>query len=278
MNYIYRYTNKINGKTYVGQTNNLNRRKIEHRSAMVNNNNPVYDYPFYRALRKYGFDSFEYSVLEEIEENENSYIDERERFWISYCNSYENGYNQSIGGQDKSHTSKFSEEDIEEIKKMILSGSDYNTIGSKFKISKTFISNINYGFFFFEKDVSYPLYNHRLSDEVVSLILYHLKECKLSFREISVKLGVSQATVKKINYGTLRKGLSDTYPIRTITPQEIKINLVIHSLLNSTLSNREISKLSEVSIETVRRTNLGICNKKENLVYPLRKYVETIPG
>ena len=51
MNYIYCYTNKINGHKYVGKTNNLERRKREHRS---NANNPLskeYNYLFHRKLR-----------------------------------------------------------------------------------------------------------------------------------------------------------------------------------------------------------------------------------
>ena len=37
MNYIYCYTNKINGHQYVGQTNDVERRKREHRSCALNN-------------------------------------------------------------------------------------------------------------------------------------------------------------------------------------------------------------------------------------------------
>ena len=44
---IYKYTNKINKKVYIGQTINESRRKREHREAKG-------DYPFHRAIRKYG--------------------------------------------------------------------------------------------------------------------------------------------------------------------------------------------------------------------------------
>ena len=75
MNYIYCYTNKINGHKYVGKTNNLERRKREHRS---NANNPLskeYNYLFHRKLREYGEENFIFSILQELEDTEDIYID-----------------------------------------------------------------------------------------------------------------------------------------------------------------------------------------------------------
>ena len=59
---IYKYTSP-SGKCYIGQTINEDRRKLQHKRAAFNENHKEYDKPFYRALRKYGWDSFEYEVV-----------------------------------------------------------------------------------------------------------------------------------------------------------------------------------------------------------------------
>ena len=52
MYYIYRYTNKNNGKSYIGQTNNIQKRKNGHRSSAYNQKDHDYNNAFHAALRK----------------------------------------------------------------------------------------------------------------------------------------------------------------------------------------------------------------------------------
>ncbi len=66
---IYCYTNKINGKKYVGQTNSEKRRLNEHKSNAFNEKSVNYNSIFHKAIRKYGWESFEYEKLEEIDSN-----------------------------------------------------------------------------------------------------------------------------------------------------------------------------------------------------------------
>lgn len=63
------------------------------------------------AIRKYGAESF---IVEEIEQCKNNKLDERERYWISYYDSYKNGYNLTTGGQfGSSHI--FTDKEIEDM-------------------------------------------------------------------------------------------------------------------------------------------------------------------
>ena len=59
---IYCYTNLINNKKYVGQTNNLDRRIREHKSNAFNPKSVNYNNILHKAMRKYGYDNFEIKV------------------------------------------------------------------------------------------------------------------------------------------------------------------------------------------------------------------------
>jgi len=86
---IYKWTNKINGKSYIGQTTSENRRKREHISGHFKGS------LLYKAIQKYGIENFEYSVIENVEESK---LSEREMYWISYYKTNESGYNLTEGG------------------------------------------------------------------------------------------------------------------------------------------------------------------------------------
>jgi len=50
----------------------------------------------YKAFKKYGLENFSFEPIEEIE---NEKLDEREKYWIDYYDSYKNGYNMTLGGR-----------------------------------------------------------------------------------------------------------------------------------------------------------------------------------
>lgn len=98
MGFIYKVTNKINGKVYIGKTvHSVERRMLEHKNESKTN---TFGRPFHCAIQKYGFDNFSVETLEEVD---NSILDSREMFWISFYRSYvgftgSNGYNATKGG------------------------------------------------------------------------------------------------------------------------------------------------------------------------------------
>ena len=90
---IYKITNKKNGKIYVGQTySTAEHRWRTHLNAWNGNRHCV---ALYSAFDKYGVDNFE---IEEIEQCEKDQLNDREKYWIKYYDSYENGYNLTRGG------------------------------------------------------------------------------------------------------------------------------------------------------------------------------------
>lgn len=64
MSYVYKITNNVNNKIYIGQTNDYNRRFREHKNQMSGNNPNKY---LYNAFNKYGIENFSFEVIEETD-------------------------------------------------------------------------------------------------------------------------------------------------------------------------------------------------------------------
>ena len=118
-NCIYMYTNKINGKGYVGQTVNFKQRHQKHISAMTNENDDEYDAPIQRAFRKYGLDNFEVKILKE-NLNTQCLLNFYECYYIKnfdlLCKNGK-GYNLSDGGSNGNPFAGKTEEEIKEIRR-----------------------------------------------------------------------------------------------------------------------------------------------------------------
>lgn len=100
MPYIYKITNKINDRMYIGKTvrtieerwkehlRDINRRSFEKR-------------PLYDAMNKYGPENFHIEQIEEVQDvNE---LNNRECFWIETLGTFKNGYNATKGGDEKAY-------------------------------------------------------------------------------------------------------------------------------------------------------------------------------
>jgi len=90
---IYVFRNKLNGKVYVGKSNDLYRRHREH-IYYLNNNKDTCTI-LNRAWQKYGADNFEYEVVCHCDESE---LNEKEKYYVELYDSLNNGYNCTAGG------------------------------------------------------------------------------------------------------------------------------------------------------------------------------------
>ena len=84
---IYKITNTINHKFYIGQSNNINRRFSEHKNL-----NHEKCPSLLAAYKKYGVENFTFEVLEECKIEE---LDDREMYYIELLNPQ---YNRTKGG------------------------------------------------------------------------------------------------------------------------------------------------------------------------------------
>ena len=97
MGYIYKITNLVNNKVYVGQTSeSIQQRWKEHLYEANYDKNRKYNSALHCAIRKYGPDNFNVSILEEVD---NSLLNNREMYWIEQYNSFKLGYNMTLGGE-----------------------------------------------------------------------------------------------------------------------------------------------------------------------------------
>lgn len=98
--YIYCFKHLSNQKVYIGQTVNIVNRLASHKSKSLHIKTK-----FYNAVRKYGWDMFEFSVLETVTASSlvelNTKLDQLEIFYIEKYNSYYKGYNSTLGGSSK---------------------------------------------------------------------------------------------------------------------------------------------------------------------------------
>lgn len=165
MHYIYVLQNKINLKIYVGQTNNLAKRRRAHKAK---DRLKTKGSPLYCSIAKYGFDNFTMTEIESFE-NPNE-ADDAEVFWIEFFQSTnrELGYNLAKGGhvnhgfkhsesfkikrslemkeyytKNRQHNCKLSIEEVNQIRRMFLEEHcSIRCLGKKFSINEKTISKI----------------------------------------------------------------------------------------------------------------------------------------
>lgn len=261
MGYIYKITNILNNKNYIGQTsikNPFNRWKQHYEEAFFKNNS-LY---LYSAMRKYGIENFIFQIIESnIDKNK---IDERERHWINFYNSFENGYNLTLGGK-QSHYSILTEKQVKEIQNRIITTTDtFELISTIYKVSASLISDINNGDTWFSSDLNYPLRKTNKKNFTYQEIqdIY----TRLRNGETAVSIGriyeVSNVTISNINNGLIYKDEKEVYPIykadnsaKHLTKTQVKN--IIQELLTTKDNYSVIANRLNVGRKTVSNINLG---------------------
>lgn len=291
-NVIYAYKKKSSNKiVYVGQTINLpERHKVHTQYDPFNKNTREYDYPLSRGIRKYGVDEYELIILESNVKKED--LNDREKYWIKYYNTYWDGYNQSIGG---TYPTKpiFDDQKIDTVIEMLKDESySYNDIIAKTGISMTHIYNINTGVRRRRDDLTYPIRKSntkgtkglKLSPEENLEIHNLLKNTSLSYEEIGQKYGVKRDTIGDINAGKTKSYLLEnwTYPIRSLSRTKAtkkmklskeQVEQIVGLLLDSSKPFYEIASMYGVSSSTISGINSGRTKSYyiQDINYPIRK-------
>ena len=215
---IYKITNLINNKIYIGQTVHPNKRWREHQQRAKTH----YDnYPIHLAINKYGAENFSFEILEWTEQ----YDDEELRLIKQYNSISPNGYNLIEGG----HSPIMLGEDhprntisnknvlaiIQELKDNELSDRE---LAIKYDVSDKIIADINHGYSHKQENEKYPIRIKKgqqyLSEEQVLEIKELLINSQFSFTEIAKQYNTTKTNISQINNGRSFNRFGWIYPLR----------------------------------------------------------------
>ena len=190
---VYKFTNKINNKSYIGQSTNIERRYKEHKTKKCENS------LFHNAINEYGFENFDFAIIETCDVNE---LNEKEVYYIKKYNTlFPNGYNISEGGYFGHPIGLSSVEDVSHIISLLYHTDMSNIeIGSIFNVSDQTISDINNGRIWRRDGLTYPIRNRKIQRKYCKNCgkeLYKYNQGELC-RECVLKLPKQQRYKKEV--------------------------------------------------------------------------------
>lgn len=215
---IYKITNLLNGKLYIGQSVHPDRRWWEHCNRAKRK---IDDYPIHLAIAKYGTENFKMDILEWTEDYDN-----KEIYYIQFYNSLcPNGYNVANGGNSVSLSGEFNprntildttvQEIIKELQSSLISDKE---IAKKYNTTDKIVADINHGRTHKQENITYPIRikngRQRLTEQQMLKIKGLLRNTNLSYQEIANIYNVTKSNIAQINHGRSFKRSGEEYPIR----------------------------------------------------------------
>ena len=215
---IYKITNKENGKIYIGQANNIERRISEHKQKRT--------IPIDMWINMLGVDKFDFEILEEclpkeLDEKERAYIEKYKTNIFGY-NIQEGGFNNSIG--EGNGRAVLTEKDVIEIRKA------YDGHKSQKEIYENYKDKITFSQFqavwqgkswshvmpevFTEENKEYYIFQKNKKDAILTkkeLLEYRKYYMSHTYKETYLKLVeekgevLKEKTFQKILMGDVRK-------------------------------------------------------------------------
>lgn len=195
---IYKITNKLNGKCYIGQSQNIFKRWSVHGNKNKSNN---CDMAIAKAVTKYGIENFTFEILELCNKNE---LNDKEKYWVSKFDTYVKGYNSTTGGDspEESAFSKLKKDTIDVLHKQLLDNIiPIVELAKMYGVSESTIRAVNTGDTWINSELDYPIrrgnqaylkINHiihtciRCNTQLVSKTKTGL--CKVCYQAISKKV------------------------------------------------------------------------------------------
>ena len=219
---IYKFTNKINNKTYIGQSKSIETRYKRHLYDANKGSKTI----FHRALIKYGIENFTFEIIEECDV---SRLDEREKYYIKqYGSLMPNGYNMQTGGTPFGYQPyfSFSLDVIYEIYDSIANTErTFSEIGEEFGVTSTMIAHINSGKEYAQNGIEYPIRD--------------------------------MITLRQLQRQTTSKKLSGENSYRCTISEQTAYDIIYDLTFNLQLTSVDIAKKYHTTIDVVKDINRG---------------------
>ena len=110
---IYKITNLVNNKVYIGQADNIYKRIEKHKNALIGNYHV--NKHLQNSWNKYGADNFCFEILEECDSKN---LTEREQYWINYYGGIESSVTYNL--REASNCGTFNLETKKRISKALM--------------------------------------------------------------------------------------------------------------------------------------------------------------
>lgn len=229
MFYVYKITNSVNGKIYIGKTKGNADARFKKHLRIARGGKAKYFklyFALHTAINKYGSDKFIFEIIQTTDDESKAF--ELEKYWISKLKNGRNMYNLTDGGEGTSgskrtdaskklmslahqkenslSTAQLTINQVIDIKKLLTENKiKMAEIAKLFSVSFKIISNINRGitWSWVKLDNFIPakrIPNVKLTDGNVRLIKKLLKD-GISYRKIASQFEVSVACIQNIKNG-----------------------------------------------------------------------------
>ena len=214
---IYKITNLLNGKIYIGKSVDIYERFNTHkRESLISQEQWEQNYrgiktPFHAAIRKYGAENFKLEIIEECLEQE---LNEKEKYYIKLYNSTNKdiGYNIQEGGTggwggkgEGVHNHILTQKEVDLIKQKLKERWTSKQIQELIpKASSSTISNINYGISWYDENETYPISinnGHRKWSDSEALAIKNEYANGATIIELCEKYQVNRSTISDLISG-----------------------------------------------------------------------------
>lgn len=199
---IYKITNLINNKIYIGQSGRIEARFNQHKKKAFDKDDAGYNGELYTEIRKYGLDNFQFEIIEEIDLTilEEKYIKE-------YIQDGQYLYNKTLS-PTKEHGYNgrnyiFSNKDIDKIFFLLKEGKLSNReISEIYECSSSTIDDINNGKRYKRDNENYPIGKYKRNSGSNNANAVYTEEEVLEIRKYYVNHSGSE-TYKKYGIGKI---------------------------------------------------------------------------
>ncbi len=288
---IYKITNLINNKIYIGKTI----RTMELRWQEHVRDSKTGKTPLYLAMQKYGINNFK---IETINDNIDSIeqLNALEKYYINkyQSTSHKNGYNVASGGDGGRILTKLTEQDVQKIIKILSDPENllsYSDIGKMFNMSSSAIKEINLGHSWFQPNLKYPIRNYdtiglSISKSQYKRIIDQILFTSRSLKDIAKEFNLSERQITAINQGyqcynnnnAYYQGIyTGEYPLRKdnrIFSDNEKFMMAIKDIIFTNLSMEQIGQKYGIKGNTLTYLQRGQRHKEltKGFLVPLRQF------